>query len=499
MARRNGVACALFFPIGAKAPAGRRRFDARGPRPIPEKEFPISTALSLLAVIALVLLNAFFVATEFALVSVRRTRMQHLAAEGDRRAQSVLSRLNSLDMYIAATQLGITIASLGLGWIGEPALSHLLRPVIEAMTFLPESNREALGQTIGFIIAFSVITTLHIVLGELAPKSLALQRPEQVALATSRPIHIFSVIFRPVINTLNNVGNWVVRAVGIEPAAGHALVQSAEELRLSLDASREAGLVEEAQQDLVDRAFLFGDLDARQVMIPRTSMSAIPATATIDEILAVATESGHSRLPVYEGDLDHIVGVINVKRLLPRLREERQAMAEGRPMPPFDLAEVKSDVLAVPEMAPASDLLERLRESNTPIAIVVDEFGGTAGLVTLVDLIESIVGDIEDELDPESDGDDEIAPDGSFSLDGLTTLLEAREFHDLDLEEDHDVETVGGYVFSKLGRPAEVGDEVVSAGGHLLRVEEIDGLRVARLRVFPDGESAGSAPVEAVA
>ncbi|MGI9253509.1 MAG: hemolysin family protein, partial [Thermomicrobiales bacterium] len=369
--------------------------------------------------------------------------------------------------------------------------------VIDAMTFIPERNRETLGHTIAFAIAFSVITSLHIVLGELAPKSLALQRPEQVALATAGPIHLFLVVFRPVIRALNGVGNWVVSAVGIEPAAGHALVQSAEELRLALDASREAGLVEESQQDLVDRAFLFGDLDARQVMIPRTSMSAIPVGATLDEVLALVTESGHSRLPVYEGDLDHIIGVINVKRLLPLLRTERLAMTGAGTAPAFDVRQVMSTVLAVPEMAPASDLLEQLRESNTPIAIVVDEFGGTAGLVTLVDLIESIVGDIEDELDPDGGDDDgEIAPDGSFSLDGLTTLVEAREFHDLDLEDEHDVETVGGYVFGKLGRPAEVGDEVISTAGHVLRVEEIDGLRVARLRDFPDLESARVAPMQ---
>jgi CBS domain containing-hemolysin-like protein len=360
------------------------------------------------------------------------------------------------------------------------------------MTFIPEASRETVRRSVSFAIAFSVITALHIVLGELAPKSLALQQPEQVALATARPIHIFLVIFRPVIVSLNRVGNWVVRLAGIEPAAGHELGQSAEELRLSVDASRAAGLVEEAQQDLVDRAFLFGDLDARQVMIPRTSMSAIPVAATLDEVLALATESGHSRLPVYEGDFDHIIGVVNVKRLLPLLRDERQALAEGRRVAPFDVREVMGEVLAVPEMAPASDLLEQLREQNTPIAIVVDEFGGTAGLVTLVDLIESIVGDIEDELDPGGQPDDEeIAPDGSYSLDGLTTLMEAREFHHLNLEDEHDVETVGGYVFSKLGRPAELGDEVVSTGGHVLRVEEIDGLRVARLRVFPDRASAG--------
>lgn len=446
--------------------------------------------MSLLAVLVLVFLNGFFVATEFALVSVRRTRMQQLAAEGDRRAASVLDRLNHLDTYIAATQLGITIASLGLGWLGEPALSHLIEPVFDWLVFLPEASREAASRTVSFAIAFSLITTLHIVLGELAPKSLALQRTDETALLTAGPIHWFMVVFRPVILFLNSIGNAVVRLVGIEPAAGHALVQSAEELRLAVEASRRAGLVEQSAQDIVDRAFLFGDLDARHVMAPRTEMAAVPLSATLDEILDVATRSGHSRLPVFDGDLDHIVGVVNVKRLLSRLRAERAVLVRGEPPPPFDVREVLGDVLAVPERAPASDLLERLRDSHPPLAIVVDEYGGTAGLVTLVDLVEHLVGDIDDELEPPA-LDDEIAADGSFSLDGLTTIVEAREFHDLDLEDDdHDVDTVGGYVFSALGRPAKVGDVVTGPDGHVLEVEEVDGLRVARVRVAPQDEPA---------
>lgn len=448
--------------------------------------------------VILVLLNGFFVATEFALVSVRRTRMQQLAAEGDRRARAVLNRLDNLDTYIAATQLGITIASLGLGWLGEPALAQLIEPLFDRLAFLPEATREAVKHTAAFALAFSIITALHIVLGELAPKSLALQRPDQTSLAAAGPIHLFLVVFRPIIWALNEVGNMVVRALGVEPAAGHALVQSAAELRLAVDASREAGLVEASAQDLVDRAFLFSDLTARQVMVPRTAMVAVPVGASLDEVLGVATASGHSRLPVYDGNPDHIVGVANVKRLLPRLVADRQAALRGEPVPPFDLCEVMGEVLAVPEMVPADDLLQRLRGTHAPLAIVIDEFGGTAGLVTLVDLVERLVGDIEDELDP-APPPSVPAPDGSYLLDGLTTLVEAKEFHDLDLDDDeHDVDTLGGYVFSRLGRPAVVGDEVDTADGRRLRVEAVNGLRVAQVRVLPgDRPGVAAAPLAA--
>ncbi|HEU5431802.1 MAG TPA: hemolysin family protein, partial [Thermomicrobiales bacterium] len=348
-------------------------------------------------------------------------RMQQLAADGNRRASSVLQRLDHLDTYIAATQLGITIASLGLGWLGEPAVSRLIAPALAWLPGLSASAREAAVHTVSFVVAFSLITALHIVIGELAPKSLALQRPEQTALFAAGPIHLFEIVFRPVIALLNGVGNAVVRAVGIEPAAGHALVQSAEELRLAVDASREAGLVEESAQELVDRAFLFSELDARQVMTPRTEMHAVPASASFDEVLAEAIASGHSRLPVYESDLDHVIGMVDVKRLLPRVAAERCAR-NGRAAlaEPFDVRSVMGDVLAVPETAPASELLARLRQAGTPIAIVIDEFGGTAGLVTLADLVEDLIGEIEDELGTATLKNGASA-DGSFSLDGLTT------------------------------------------------------------------------------
>ena len=239
----------------------------------------ISTALALVAVLLLVLANGFFVATEFALVSVRRTRIQQLSAEGNPRARRTLDRLDHLDTYIAATQLGITLASLALGWIGEPALAHLIEPAIERVPVGSEATRDTLAHTLGFAVAFAIITTLHIVFGELAPKSLALQRPEGTALFASGPIHGFLVLFRPVIYGLNAVGNAVVRLFGIEPAAGHAMVQSAEELQLSIDASREAGLVNQDAHDFVDRAFAFADVEVRHVMVPRTEMAAVRAEA----------------------------------------------------------------------------------------------------------------------------------------------------------------------------------------------------------------------------
>ncbi|MDQ2653337.1 MAG: hemolysin family protein [Chloroflexota bacterium] len=442
----------------------------------------------------LVLANGFFVATEFALVSVRRTRVQQLAAEGHRQAEKVLAELNHLDTYIAATQLGITMASLALGWIGEPAVASLIEPLIHSLGFIPEGSRDAITHTVSFAVGFSLITTLHIVIGELAPKSLALQRPEQTAMFAAGPIHWFYLAFRPAIVGLNTIGNAVVRLFGIDPASGHQLVQSAEELRLAVDASREAGLVEESAHDLVDRALLFPDLEARHAMVPRTEITAVPLDADLETVLAAVAASGHSRLPVYDGDIDHVVGVIDVKRLLPTLLASASVATTGSASP-FSVPEVMTTVLAVPETASASDLLPRLRAAEAPFAIVIDEYGGTAGLITLVDLVESLVGEISDEFEPSSENGRRTA-DGSFSLDGLTTLMEAKEFYDLDLEDD-DVETIGGFVFSCLGRPAVVGDEVVTEDGQILRVEEIDGLRVARVWVGPARGEGNEAAVPA--
>lgn len=457
-------------------------------RPFQAWEATISTTLGLVAVVLLVLANGFFVATEFSLVSVRRTRIQQLVSEGDRRAAGVLDRLNHLDTYIAATQLGITISSLALGWIGEPAVAILMHPVIEMLPFEIGSRTT---HAISFIFAFSLVTALHIVVGELAPKSLALQRPDQTSLVVAGPIHTFFVIFRPFIFSLNWIGNQVVKLAGIQPASGHELVQSAEELMLSIDASREAGLVNQTAHDIVGRAFIFTDMQARHVMVPRTEVTALPLDATLEDVINITAESAFTRLPVYDGDTDNIVGIIKTKRLLPlflqKLRERQEAVDSGKAAEadiPFDVRDYMFEPTVVPETLAATEVLTLMRERHVQIAVVIDEYGGTAGIVTLKDIVTQLVGRVQDEEDTEG----EFGPDtnGVLYLDGLMNLAELREVHMINLQdEEYDVETLGGYVFSSLGRPGRIGDEVTSTAGVTFRVEEMDGLRISRLSVQP--------------
>ena len=475
-------------------------------------EDPISTAFGLIAIVVLVLLNGFFVATEFALVSVRRTRIQQLSSEGNRTATRVLDRIDHLDTYIAATQLGITIASLALGWIGEPALAHVLHPLISA---LPFAVSDTVMHTISFVVAFSIVTSMHIVIGELAPKSLALQRPEHTALLVSEPIHWFLVIFRPVINGLNWVGNRVVKMIGFEPAAGHALVQSAEELMIALDASREAGLVNQTAHDLVDRAFSFTDLQARHVMVPRTEVTAVAIDSSLDDVIALASETSYTRLPVFEGDNDHIVGIIKIKRMLPLFLEwaeqrskprvasngsvphESNGQAATAPVvDTFNMYDYIMEPTLVPETLAVSEVLTRMQESHVQMAVVIDEYGGTAGIVTLQDIVNRLIGRVMEEED--HDGEPEgLRPDGTIHLDGLTSITELKEDYGIDLsEEEIDVETLGGYVFFNLGRAARVGDEVDTESGERIVVEELDGLRVARVQVIGRSHVEPGAPLE---
>ncbi len=479
-------------------------------RPSVGLEDPISTALGLVAIVFLVLLNGFFVATEFALVSVRRTRIQQLSAEGDRRATRVLDRIDHLDTYIAATQLGITMASLALGWIGEPALAHVLHPLISRLPFEVSS---AVMHTISFVVAFSIVTALHIVIGELAPKSLALQRPEETALMVSEPVHWFLMVFRPVIIALNWVGNQTVRLIGFEPAQGHELVQSAEELMIALDASHEAGLVTQTAHDIVERAFSFTDLQARHVMVPRTEVTAVGIDTTLDEVIRLAADTAYTRLPVYEGDNDHIIGIIKIKKMLPLFLDWAEQRRHATPSPngngthpapslvtplkAFDLRDSMTEPTLVPETLAVSEVLTRMQENRVQLAVVIDEYGGTAGIVTLQDIVNRLIGRVLDEED--GDGEPEgMQDDGTIHLDGLTSLAELREDFGIDLaDEKIDVETLGGYVFFSLGRAAQIGDEVETSTGERIVVEEMDGLRVSRVQVI--GRAHAEEPADQIA
>jgi len=442
----------------------------------------VGDALGLLAILALVLANGFFVATEFATVAVRRSRLEQLAQEGHAAALEARDVVAHLDGYIAATQLGITMASLALGWVGEPALAHLVEPALEPIVghFAPAAAHGA-----AVAVAFTAITGLHIVVGELAPKGLALQHPEATVLCVARPIKWFYALFRWPVTALNAVGNATLRLFGLSPASGHEMVHSVEELRLLVTGMQQAGVVEAAEARIASRAFVFADLTAGALMTPRTEVEAVPVTAGLAELLALAETTRHSRLPVYDGGVDDVVGVLHVRDLF-----------RHRDTPPgaFDLRTLVRPILSVPITEHAHELLEEMRAERRHIALVVDEYGGTAGVVTVEDLVQALVGPVAEEAaaadEPPTDGRPE--PDGSVLFDGLTRLEEFEEAAGIRLDQaaHRTVETLGGLTAAVLGRFPEVGEELTVAGRRL-RIEARDGLRVAAVRLLPTQRSPG--------
>ena len=388
----------------------------------------MSTPVSLVLVVLLVLLNGFFVAAEFALVSVRRTRIDQLVMERKARARGVQKALSRLDTYIAATQLGITMASLALGFIGEPALAHLFEPIMGR--FLPATGATITAHSLAVVVAFAIATALHIVFGELAPKSIALQRPEATALWVTAPLDIFLRVFKPFIFVLNGIGNAVVRMLGFEPAGEHASVHSVEELELIVRSSREAGVVDAQQEYMVAGVFEFAGSHAREIMTPRTEVEAVPVGVSLGELARMASEGSHSRLPIYDGDLDHILGVVHVKDVLQALRLQEV----GDDAAPFDVRNIMRKVLFVAESLPLDRLMAQLRLGRMHLAVVVDEFGGTAGLVTFEDLLEEIVGDVADEFDTGREQIEE-QPDGRVDLLALNVRGLANRLLDEDLAE----------------------------------------------------------------
>ena len=437
----------------------------------------------LIAIMTLVLANGFFVAAEFALVTVRKTRIDQLIAEGSATARVVRRALTDPDSYIAATQLGITMTSLGLGWIGEPALAVVIEP---AFTVFGDRIAAATAHSIGFTIAFAVITALHIVLGELAPKTVALQHPERTSLIVARPTELFMRVFWPFITLLNGMGRTVVGAFGLRGPSGHSLVHSQEELKMLVTASQEAGVIEEDEEQMLHRVFGFADLTAGQVMVPRTEMVAVSDDAAIDALLQAVSRGAHDRYPVYRKDFDNIVGVLHLADLVP-------VLAHGGPV---DVAALAREAYTVPETMPADTLLGEMRARSTPLAIVIDEYGGTAGLVTFAGLMERIVGSLGQDG---SAGRITVLADGSALVDGLALVTDVNEQFGLHIDEDV-YNTLGGYVLGRLGRRARLGDRV-EVERRTMRVEALDGLRVARVfiskpRAEPSGKlNAGSGGV----
>lgn len=435
----------------------------------------------LLAMLGLVLLNGFFVGAEFALVSVRRTRIEQLVNSGSAMARRVQRALSQLDAYIAATQLGITMVSLALGAIGESVISPIFEPLFNRI--LPNEGALITSHVVAFVFSFALTTFLTIVFGELVPKNLALQRTEQAALILTPPLNIFLTIFKPIVFFLRWVGNLILRALGLDPSLAHASVHSVEELELIVHSSREAGLLEEQQEHMVAGVFEFGERRASRVMTPRTELHAVPVTISLADLVDEAANGTHSRLVIFENDLDHVLGVVHAKDVLRTIQYHLEAVAKKEEVPEFEIRDILRKVPFFPESLPLDELMAELRRQRAQVAVMVDEFGGTAGIVTLEDLLEEIVGDVADEFDLAGETVVE-QPDGSYLVDGLMAVEEVDERFALGIEEPF-YDTIGGYVFGQLGRAAAVDDEVQAPSGRWLRVAELDGLRVARVSILP--------------
>ncbi len=434
------------------------------------EDISLSTALlQLLAVILLVGANGFFVAAEFSLVSVRRTRIAELVASGNASAEAVQKAISNPDRVIAATQLGITLASLGLGWIGEPALSHWLYPVVK---LFPGDIQSEVSHSIAAGFSFAIITFLHVVVGELAPKSIALQDPERTSLVVARPTLWTEWIFKPVIVLLNGTGNALLKLVGVKPASGHELVHSVNELKMLVTASAESGVVEEDESEMLHAIFDFGQLLVRQVMIPRTEIIAVDADMPLDEVTRLVTENSYTKLPVYEGDLDQILGILHVKDLLRMITQDGEKSDTARSL--------ARETIYVPETLSVNQLLHQFRDNRQHIAIVMDEYGGTAGLVTLEDLLEEIVGEVRDPFEDETE-EIQTMPDGTILVNGLMLIEDVNHHLGLNLIDPH-YDTIAGYVMGKLGRIPKTGD-VIESGGVRIKVEVMDGMRVERLHI----------------
>jgi CBS domain containing-hemolysin-like protein len=448
----------------------------------------VAAVLGILAVFVLVGANAFFVAAEFSLVKVRATRIEQLADAGSAAAGVVRGQLTHLDNYIAATQLGITLASLALGWIGEPALAHLVQPLLA-----PLAGRliaEQVTATLAIAISFTLITSLHIVMGELVPKSVALQRTESVALFVGPPLLVFDRLFRPFIALLNGVGMRVVRLLGLQEAGEQASVHSVEELSMLVAQSREAGILDPAEESIVRHVFTFGDKTVEDAMTPRPEMVSLAVDASIDEAITVARTSGYSRLPVYEGTLDQVVGALYVKDLL-KIRDAARTEASGEAADREEqsIRALLRPATFVPERLALSELLDVFRRENTQLALAADEYGQTTGLITLEDVLEELVGEIHDEYDTDEDAPIIARADGTWLVNGAETYDHVREAI-ADLPPAPPAErglytTLSGLLTVRLDRIPRAGDSVAVGTKWIVEALTVERRRVTKALLRP--------------
>lgn len=387
--------------------------------------------LNLVLVIILIIATAFFVATEFAIIRVRASRIEQLVAEGSKRAKALQTVTNNLDGYLSACQLGITITALGLGWLGEPTVKLMLYPLFEHL-HLPAQ----IASVLSFLIAFSVITFLHVVLGELAPKTIAIQKAEEISLMFAGPIILFYRLLYPFIWLLNGSAFLFIRLFGFKPANEHEEAPSEEELRIILSESYASGEINQSEYGYVSRIFQFDELLAREIMVPRTDMICLYIEKSLEENLKIIKEEQYTRFPIAKGSKDNIVGIINTKEFFLKYADD----------PQLDFSKLVRPVLTVLDVTPIKTLLKEMQKQRVHMAILVDEYGGTSGLVTIEDILEEIVGDIRDEFDQEEKSDFEEISEGHLLVDGKVSLAHIEEYFDITIEKE-DFDTIGGWLY----------------------------------------------------
>jgi CBS domain containing-hemolysin-like protein len=434
-------------------------------------------ALHLFAVLCLVGMNGFFSATEFSLVAVRLSRVRQLIEKGDPRAKIVELLLSDLNRVVSGVQVGITISSLLLGYLGEITLSRIFDPLVAS---IPRHWAVIWAHSAALVLAFGMLTVLQVVLGELVPKALSLARAERVALLVARPFHWFLETFRWAIDFLDRFAERVVRSLGVVSPLSHTLVRSTEELQIMIQQAHDRGLLPSSEVRFIQSAMELSQIQVREVMVPRPDVHALASTATLEETMRIIATTQRSRIPVYEGSLDHVLGFVHIKDLLWVLLERARRAEEGMPPEEFRLRTLLRDALIVPETKPASELLVDFRTRRTGLAMVVDEFGSILGLATLEDILEQMVGEIHDEFDVVERP--LVLPDGSMIFDAAMKVRDLEAQYSIALPDDTAYETVGGFVLNRLGFIPR-GGESFEAEGYRFTVMEMDRRRVSRVKI----------------
>jgi CBS domain containing-hemolysin-like protein len=481
-----GLAILFFLALAAPAFAATETHT--------ESTGSTSTALNLFVVAILVLANGFFVASEFALVAVRKTRIDQLAAEGSGAAVVVQKAVKDLDRYIAATQVGITIASLILGGVGETTFHHIFQPLLDPIFKAVSAPPSISSGFVATALAYFVMTALHVIIGELMPKSIALQNAEGTSLVIGRPMTFFARLFAPLIWILNGTGGFLLRRIGVHAVEGHGTVHSPEELDILVAQSHQGGELNDTEAEILHRVVRFSDLTLREVMVPRVEMQALPVEMPSLALRAWVHSQPHSRVPVFHGSMDEVIGIIHLKDMVPFAAK----LPPGDDEKMISLMPLVREALRLPETSTVDKLLVDFKRRRQQMAIVIDEFGGTAGLITLGDLLEQVFGEVADEFDtPEA----HVAArqDGRILIPGRTLIDEINARYETGFPVD-EADTMAGLVLSSLGRVAAVGDEV-EINGVRLHVEAIERLKITRLSLLltaknESGRAAEKTPVD---